>query len=135
MFGCDVGFTNFPSCSLLRYRHVLMDSYSFPRKKAVDNDHAWLAHCQAQSHVTPAVAFKSSLKGEYFNKLYFPTILGSFILAWGYSNLEGPKKHWRARSQVVVPADGIPGIDKFIQTCQTTDPANRPLSDELFRNE
>jgi len=35
----------------------------------------------------------------------------------------------------VVPADDIPGIVKFIQTCLTIDPTNRPTPDDLFRHE
>ena len=35
----------------------------------------------------------------------------------------------------VVPADDIPGIVKFIQTCLTIDPTSRPTPDDLFRHE
>ena len=35
----------------------------------------------------------------------------------------------------VVPASDILGIVKFIQTCLTLDPANRPSLDDLFKNE
>jgi len=34
-----------------------------------------------------------------------------------------------------VPADDIPGIVKFIQTCLTVDPAKRPSVDDVFWNE
>jgi len=54
----------------------------------------------------------------------------SFILGIPKETLES-----QIISSGVVPADDIPGIVKFVQTCLAVDPASRPSADDLFVNE
>jgi hypothetical protein len=65
----------------------------------------------------------------FFQIVYF--YVGLFKLGIPEETLEG-----QIVASGVIPADDIPGIMKFVQTCLTTvDPANKSSLDDLFRNE
>ncbi|KIM48539.1 hypothetical protein M413DRAFT_20917 [Hebeloma cylindrosporum] len=92
-----------------------------PEEKAADDGImlSWLV-AMSGGHVTPALALKSNVTSEYFDenglfKLRIPEeTLESQIIASG-----------------VVQADDIPGLVKFVQTCLTLDPADRPSPEDL----
>ena len=55
----------------------------------------------------------------------------------GFFKLRVPEETLESQiiSSGVVPADDIPGIVKFVQTCLAMDPADRPSPDDLYWNE
>jgi len=96
-----------------------------PEDKAADDGVmlGWLI-AMSGGRITSDMALKSKLRTEYFDENAL------FKLGIPEETLEN-----QISSSGVVPADDIPGIVKFIQTCLTLDPANRPSPDDLFENE
>ena len=114
-----------------------------PEEKAADDGImlSWLI-AMSGGRIPLDLSLKSKLRAKYFDEngthiisyLIFPDRL----LLLGLFKLEIPEE--TLESQIIasggaVPADDIPGIVKFVQTCLTMDPAKRPSPNDVFGNE
>jgi serine/threonine protein kinase len=148
MLGCAVGFLLFslgisPNLRLLQAYHMLTGKSLVPEEKAADDGImlSWLIAMSGE-HIPLDLSLKAGLRAKYFNE-NGPRILSYLLFqiadfCIGLFKLEIPEETLESQiiaSRGAVPADDIPGIVKFVQTCLTMDPAKRPSPDDVFGNE
>ena len=149
ILGCTVGLFYFRfiiiffSSSFKTY-HLLTGKPLVPEEKAIDDGVllGWLI-AMSGGNIAPEFALESKLRAEYFdekgihNSLHLAALCEIAYCCTGIFKLGIPDETLEKQisSTGVVPADDIPGIVKFVQTCLTLDPTNRPTPDDLFRHE